>query len=180
MTHMAAAIRYKKISMNDMSAEYPAVRIVVTGSRDWSAPGRIYDALDYELAEHQQFLLGVGDCTTGADWLTWHWGKQNLMWPVTMFYAPWRRRGKAAGPIRNHFMIDQFRPRLVLAFLRPESRGTVDCADYAESKGIVVRRFHEGGEGGQIEVQEDRTGPDVEGVRGPNAQVPGPPGPDRH
>lgn len=152
--HMAAAIRYKTISINDMVAQYPSVRVVVTGSQNWRNVLRIREALGNELMDQGEFLLGVGDCPTGADWIAWHWGKSRLAWPVTMFYAPWAKRGKAAGPIRNHFMIDMFRPRLVLAFLRPESRGTVDCANYAESLGIEVRRFHEGG-GDAVDVQTD-------------------------
>lgn len=129
-----------------MGAPYPSVRIVVTGSRNWRGVLAIREALGDELMDHGEFLLGVGDCPTGADDIALRWGKGRLAWPVAEFCAPWTKRGKAAGMIRNHFMIDMFRPRLVLAFLRPESRGTVDCADYAESKGITVRRFYEGGD----------------------------------
>lgn len=145
-----------------MVALYPSVRIVVTGSRNWQVGFRIREALSDELMDHGQFLLGVGDCPTGADRHALLWGKGRLDWPVTVFYAPWNKRGKAAGMIRNHFMIDMFRPRLVLAFLRPESRGTVDCANYAEAAGIEVRRFHEGGGNGAL---EEGAGPVDDGDR---------------
>ncbi len=138
-----------------MSLEVPSFRIVVTGSRNWKGVAHIREALNWELHDQQQFLLGVGDCPTGADRIALDWGKGRLMFPVTEFYAPWTKRGKGAGMLRNHFMIDMFQPALVLAFLRPESRGTVDCANYAESKGIEVRRFYEGeGDGRTPQVQD--------------------------
>jgi hypothetical protein len=133
-----------------MGTEYPSVRIVVTGSRNWNDYRKVSWALRRELTTHGEFLLGVGDCPAGADQMALHWGRQNLMWPVLTFHAPWDMRGVVGGPVRNHFMIDMFRPRLVLAFLRPESRGTVDCVGYAESKGIEIRRFYEGGEDGPV------------------------------
>ena len=144
--------------MNDMSAQYPAVRIVVTGSRWWKNADVIFDALKRELADHGQFLLGVGDCPKGADMLAREWAGWHLDHPFTQFHAMWHARGKAAGPLRNHFMIDMFRPRLVLAFFRPDSRGTKDCAEYADLKGIEVRPFYEGfdegeGDGGTPPVQ---------------------------
>jgi hypothetical protein len=140
-------------------SEYPADRIVVTGSRGWKNNRKIFGVLRRELAERQEFLLGIGDCPTGADAAALWWGRRHLMFPPTVFYAPWTKRGRYAGILRNHFMIDMFRPQLVLAFLRPESVGTVDCKEYAESLGIEVRPFYEGfGEGdANGEVQEGRT-----------------------
>lgn len=143
-----------------MAAEYPKFRVVVTGSRNWRDWIQIREVLSDTLLDHGQFLLGVGDCETGADRMALNWGKGRLVWPVTTFHAPWTQRGRAAGPIRNHFMIDMFRPQLVLAFLRPESRGTVDCANYAESLGIEVRRFHEG-EDDACEFYQEGAGPDA-------------------
>jgi hypothetical protein len=116
-------------------------RIVVTGDRGWADGQRVIDTLDSQLS-YGEFLLGVGDCETGVDLAAWHWGLSNLSWPVTRFHAPWQKKNRAAGPIRNHFMIDEFRPTAVFAFLTPQSRGTVDCANYAESRGITVFRFH--------------------------------------
>ena len=152
----------------NMAAEYPSLRIVVTGSRDWSSPQRVHLALSLTL-DGGEFLLGVGDCPTGGDKFAREWGTANLIWPVTTFHAPWPLRKRAAGPIRNHFMIDMFRPRLVLAFLRPESRGTVDCADYAESLGIEVRRFREGGSDAKSGTMRQ---PDDEAVRPGDAASP--------
>lgn len=126
-----------------MTLEVPTRRIVVTGSRDWQDARALFGALRRELADGE-FVLGVGDCPSGADRGAWSWGQRYLAWPVTVYHAPWKTRGKAAGPIRNHFMIDEFRPIRVLAFFRPNSRGTKDCAEYAESRGIEVVPFYEG------------------------------------
>jgi len=129
-----------------MSPGVPKFRIVVTGDRHWGEPTQVYNALRHCLAEQQQFLLGVGDCPTGADLMAKLWGAKYLRFPVTQFNAGWvywdyQGQRAAAGPIRNGFMIDMFRPALVLAFITPGSRGTVNCANYAESQGIEVRRF---------------------------------------
>lgn len=127
-----------------MSSEVPSFSVVVTGWRYWSDFRMVHEALQDELDERGQFLLGVGDCPTGADDIALRWGSHYLYWPVTVFHAPWDTHGAAAGPLRNKFMIDEFCPDLVLAFIHPtKSRGTVNCANYAESQGITVRPFFE-------------------------------------
>lgn len=128
--------------MASMELEVPKRRIVVTGSRDWTDVRRVFGQLRREQRD-ADFLLGVGDCPTGADEMALAWGRKHLYWPVTQYTAPWETRHKAAGQVRNHFMIDMFQPHLVLAFFMPGSRGTKDCAEYAEGKGIEVRKFYE-------------------------------------
>lgn len=140
-----------------MGAEYPPRRIVVTGSRFWTDGRLIHDHLDYYLATYGEFLLGVGDCPSGADRMAAAWGRRYLAWPITTFHAPWDKRGKYAGNLRNHFMIDMFRPQLVLAYIHPTSKGTRDCADYAKSKGIAVRPFYRGEGVAEADVHEERT-----------------------
>lgn len=124
-----------------MGVEYPSLRVVVTGSREWGDFRAVQETLHDVLLKQGEFLLGVGDCPTGADAIATRWAAYHLAWPVSVFHAPWAKRSKAAGMIRNHFMIDMFQPALVLAFPLPQSRGTVDCMKYAASKGIEVRRF---------------------------------------
>lgn len=51
--------------------------------------------------------------------------------------ADWRTYGKAAGPIRNQRIINDFKPDLVLAF--PGGRGTADMVSRAKNAGIEVR-----------------------------------------
>ena len=48
----------------------------------------------------------------------------------------WKGYGKAAGPIRNRRMLDDFQPDLVLAF--PGNKGTNDCIAAARQRDIEV------------------------------------------
>jgi hypothetical protein len=59
----------------------------------------------------------------------------------TVYVADWDTFGLPAGPIRNKAMIDAEKPDEVIAFLHPASKGTKQCAEYAESKGIPVNKI---------------------------------------
>jgi hypothetical protein len=50
--------------------------------------------------------------------------------------------GKKAGPLRNLEMV-ALGADVCLAFVAPDSRGTVHCAGAAEEAGIPVQRFYE-------------------------------------
>jgi len=64
---------------------------------------------------------------------------------VEVYFADWKKDGKAAGPIRNQRMIDEGKPDIVYAFFnnRKESRGTEDMIRRAEQAGIPVVVFEE-------------------------------------
>lgn len=53
--------------------------------------------------------------------------------------ALWEKHGKAAGPIRNQKMLDDFQPELVLAFAG--GRGTADMVRRAKAAGVLVREI---------------------------------------
>ncbi|GGD30599.1 hypothetical protein GCM10011335_37050 [Aureimonas glaciei] len=72
----------------------------------------------------------------GADTLAWDWGWDRNFHCERMF-ADWKKHGRAAGPIRNQRMIDEWKPTLVIAF--PGGRGTADMIRRAEAAGIPVR-----------------------------------------
>ena len=65
----------------------------------------------------------------GADSLAGCWAKEKAV-PVHKVEADWSTHGKAAGPIRNQKMLDDYQPDCVIAF--PGGRGTQD----------MVRRAH--------------------------------------
>lgn len=65
-----------------------------------------------------------------------------LGFPVTAYAAQWSTYGKAAGPKRNQWMLDDFKPDLVLAFPTPKSIGTWDMVDRARRAGVPVE-IHE-------------------------------------
>ena len=47
---------------------------------------------------------------------------------------PWEKHGKAAGPIRNQFMLEQEKPDLVIAF--DGGRGTADMMRRSRRAGV--------------------------------------------
>ena len=65
---------------------------------------------------------------------------RELGYDVVPVYADWHRLGSAAGPVRNRRMIDEYRPRLVVAFHDDleASRGTANCVTQALSRGVPV------------------------------------------
>lgn len=55
-------------------------------------------------------------------------------------YAEWETYGKAAGPIRNHKMVDMGL-NIGLVFLNGNTPGTIDCMRYMVQKGHSPRIF---------------------------------------
>ncbi len=122
----------------------PFYRVLVTGSRHHDNPDRIWNALDERRAAHpdRTMILVVGDCPTGADMYARAWAKDHDV-PCSVWIAEWEKYGKSAGPRRNRKMVDAFLHNECLAFYQPgeANKGTRDCADYAEERGIPVTRF---------------------------------------
>lgn len=110
--------------------------IIITGSRDWMDVKTIIDRLE---KEPPATVFIEGGCPTGADWIVRSWCATNHRNHIRVD-ANWDRYGKAAGFIRNGWMIDM-RPRLVLAFWKDGSPGTKDCMDQARRKKIPVEAF---------------------------------------
>jgi YspA, cpYpsA-related SLOG family len=129
------------------------VKVIVTGWRGWSASERnvqrLWSTLDalHDLGQYVNggLQLVVGDCPTGADDEVAKWyqstieeGCEHHIPPLITFHADWDKYGKAAGPIRNQEMVNGGAD-LCLAFLHPESRGTLDCMGRAEVAQIPVQ-----------------------------------------
>lgn len=116
-------------------------RVLVTGSRRWTDIRRMRAMLAVTRELYPGAVLVHGDCK-GADriaagiWRSWRL-------PVEPHPADWHRHGHAAGPIRNRHMV-RLGADLCVAFLRPDSRGTVHCAALAEHAGIRTIRIHQG------------------------------------
>jgi hypothetical protein len=109
------------------------VRVLVTGSRDWTDGAAIREALRPYSGEPYRTLMH-GGCQ-GADKLAAIEAKK-LGWRVVAYPADWRL-GPKAGPERNQRMVD-VGADLCLAFPLPGSRGTYDCAARARRAGIPV------------------------------------------
>lgn len=136
------------------------VRILITGSRDWSddaAIGHALSAAAGDFGEHlvchdPEFGLSlnwdgitvVHGAARGADTLAARiakaWGMR-----VEAHHADWKTHGRAAGHRRNAQMV-QRGAAVCLAFPLGVSRGTRGCMELAEKAGIPVRVF------GDVEV----------------------------
>lgn len=121
-----------------------ALRILVTGSRNWTDRDTIRRALGKALGEYTTIgtpVLVHGNAR-GADRIAEDaWMELADHVPgglrVERFEADWRQHGRAAGPNRNAAMVAT-RPAVCLAFPLGESRGTRGCMRLAEAAGIRV------------------------------------------
>lgn len=127
------------------------MRILITGSRDWTDRRIIEDAIVKAARDadvHPQDTVIVHGKARGADTIAAEIGLKYGC-QVEGHDAAWSLHGKAAGHIRNGEMV-RAGADIVLAFPLGESRGTRDCIVQARVAGIPVVVY----EGGQ-EQQED-------------------------
>lgn len=116
-------------------------KVLVTGSRFWSNYKIIEDAIKENIPAGSVPIIIHGEAR-GADDIARKIALRNC-WPLLTISADWARYGKSAGPIRNIFMLDEFKPHIVLGFSMPGSRGTFHCMTEARIKGIPVREYHD-------------------------------------
>ena len=122
-------------------------RIMVTGYRNWTNKAVIYNAIMGELDftdgfDTYNYMLIQGECPVGgADEIAKNIALDMYI-PVLSVPAKWEVLGKGAGPIRNEFMVNVYKPDVVLAFIDTKSKDTVHAANHAESRGIPVKRFY--------------------------------------
>jgi len=122
------------------------MRILITGSRDWTARDDIFRAIFYAgyaaQATPDQVTVVHGGAR-GADAIAGEVAA-GLGCHIEIYQADWAKYGKAAGPIRNAEMV-KLGADVCLAFpLGPQIRadgsksGTRDCMDKARAAGIPV------------------------------------------
>lgn len=117
------------------------MRILITGSRDWDDVPAIYRALEEATRGISYHKVTIVHGQSGnADWIANDWAAEREI-DVERHRARWDLYGRAAGPIRNNEMVDSGAD-ICLAFIKNNSRGTTQCAAYAEACGIPVKRFH--------------------------------------
>ena len=112
------------------------MRVLVTGSRDWTKENVIQEELRALIPID---LLIFGDAT-GVDEIAWR-AAEELRIPYLRIQANWAKYGKAAGPLRNAEMLERGRPSLVLAFHEDlqHSKGTKDMVKQAKATKIPVK-----------------------------------------
>lgn len=110
------------------------MRVLVTGGRNYDNQLRINQVLN----DLHPTVIAQGGAS-GAD-------RQAALWAnatdtaCETYPADWATHGRAAGPIRNKQMLDEFGPDLVVAF--PGGTGTQDMVARAIDAGVPVVRFY--------------------------------------
>lgn len=118
------------------------MRVLVCGGRHydddraWDAVWGTLEALHWA-TPITAIIQGGG---TGADALARRWAAARDIKCITV-PALWAEHGRAAGPIRNQRMIDDFHPDYVVAF--PGGRGTADLMSRARASSIPVEEYAE-------------------------------------
>lgn len=119
------------------------MRVLVTGSRDWSDDEVIALAMLAVRDEMQdattQMTLVDGACPTGADAMAHAWAVR-WGWSTERYPADWDRYGKRAGFVRNALMVD-LGADVCLAFIKNNSKGASMTAELARKAGIPVREY---------------------------------------
>lgn len=108
-------------------------RVLVCGSRHGCDYRIVWDMMNHFAPSH----ICTGGAT-GVDTLAEDWAKGYGV-PCAVYPADWRKEGKAAGPIRNQRMLDEFKPDICIAF--PGGRGTQDMVRRCEKAGVSVLRI---------------------------------------
>ena len=116
------------------------MKVIVCGGRDFDDRDHAFKALyDFHV---NKALGGITEVAhggaKGADSLAQYWSESHGI-PVRVFQANWKKHGRAAGPIRNKVMLDNFEPDAVIAF--DGGRGTRDMTDRADAIGVPVFRL---------------------------------------
>lgn len=111
--------------------------VLVCGGREYNDYARVHHYLQKVLLNNPlgSWCVLEGGCPGGADRAARQWAMIHGVEGVTVA-ADWNAHGKAAGPIRNQKMLDDYKPVLVLAF--PGGSGTADMVRRAKKAGVRV------------------------------------------
>ena len=107
-------------------------KLAIVGSRRFNDYSLLKEILDPYLGK---ILYIISGGAMGADNLARRYAKDTGL-PIKIYYPDWKNHGKAAGVIRNTFIVKECDK--MIAFAYPDSKGTRDSIKKAERKGINV------------------------------------------
>ncbi|KKN19781.1 hypothetical protein LCGC14_0942300 [marine sediment metagenome] len=115
------------------------MKVLVCGDRNWTG----WAAIHRELERLPPGTTIIHGAAYGADFIAGITGVR-LGFTVKAVPAEWDTFGKAAGPIRNRWML-KMEPDLVLAFHNDirRSKGTANMVAIARKEGIEVKLFED-------------------------------------
>lgn len=120
-------------------------RIIICGGRhfnDYNALESLVDSVFVEKGlTNNEVEIVSGHCE-GADMLGEMYAKNHGI-VCKVFPAEWTKCGRAAGPIRNSQMIEYASESsipIVVAFVSPRTKGTLDTINKATKKGFSIFR----------------------------------------
>ena len=105
------------------------MRVLVTGSRDFTDAKRVKEVLD----SIEGITLLIEGGAKGLDELARLWAHSKGIPVITMF-AAWTYYDKPAGPIRNGWLIKYGQPTMAVVF--PGNKGTQNMLNQIKKAGI--------------------------------------------
>jgi hypothetical protein len=110
------------------------MRVLVTGGRRYADQVAVFTVLD-RLDERVGIDAVIHGAARGADELAGMWARAHNV-PEAARAADWDKYGDKAGSIRNHLMLKEEKPGVVVAF--PGNRGTAHMKRIARKAGLRV------------------------------------------
>ena len=105
--------------------------LCVTGYRNFNDSKVLNNILDQVVVKHGLPSLLVAGDAKGADNLAINWAiTRNIK--TEKCIADWNKYGKGAGPLRNKYMLETYKPTVIVGFLSEKSLGTKDCLNQAK------------------------------------------------
>ncbi len=112
------------------------MKVLICGGRDFDDKAAV-ERIIQRISEYngKEVSLVISGGASGADHLAIAVAKEQGI-PCAVMEAQWDKYGKAAGPIRNGWMLKHLNPDIVVAF--PGGRGTQDMKNQTKAAGVKL------------------------------------------
>jgi hypothetical protein len=118
--------------------------VAISGARTFTDVDLVEHVIDRLIERQVKILVACGDsgCTSGVDAFAHQYVEHRAddVADYEVYYAAWKQFGKRAGIFRNELMIHHADE--LIAFLGPESVGTMDAIARAVVKGIAHHVYY--------------------------------------